>query len=922
MAQTFDIPVDVPWILVTASPDMMDDTFCDGGYPPAWRSSLAIYAYEPSAADLPTQLCNQKITYLKVTCSITGYQPTAQEVADLNSLTPITTGSPGSPDNVEVDLPTVPADVVEDLVSDYYACYGVLLNVGVFPSTTTVLDNSAAPQQFFFAGNPRQLPNPYTNSGLTFSSSGGSPLIIQRVSGGTVGLLIQQGKQLQIDMPVSTNVVLKMAIRNKLAKGTITAYQRNTPVFNGPLPGAAAGVQDIPINANGPITQIVIQQTREESFLIGLTYDDGERAVTLADYPHIIDFEPKTRDLYQAATDQGEILTGSNSGVNTGKSLSNTSSSEMGLGLNASVGANIYGVQVGVGGNLTNKWGDTNTDGSTTQIDQSRERRETQGTTTNITQQYNLLTGYHAGTNRAAFLMLPRPHTLQATDYRTFVRGLRMIEGVQEFFLIVSRPVSLPGICVEASLETGHFPEGVTLGPSVGPKGPPPQKTTFNHPITAFAPGGNVSAQYNYNQPNGLPTNGTDKYALPSGGSVTYTLDTTQGGGSPTVSDPTNAIARGWNQKAIGLTLCPGVSCSIAPVGADYDGYAQALNSMTASSVTASADGLTLSSYIQVNSNGLDLSINAAPSSECDAQAVLNFTIFAVQDTSSSGSGVAADSEPVVVSPFLVTSRELCVCLNSCPQNDCVMVVPPQQVPYSESSGPITGGGQAKAGAAPDPQKAAADAKGVPVAAAAVRADASAGADLLKPKPALRRKAGISANVLKPGAANPPGPAGAPPRRTKAADRNTNHSTNIQSSIVYEANLKLPRYLLDKKEMQKSRTPAARELMNQIHHHLLTSWRLGQRRIPGAVGFVDSDYVAQRMALHLPKAYFMRRVGALKGIPKTIAQSLGAKATVGDVLRLDLHQLSKRARVKLEDAIQIRRKLLGFLDPGGQKKEA
>ena len=70
---------------------------------------------------------------------------------------------------------------------------------------------------------------------------------------------------------------------------------------------------------------------------------------------------------------------------------------------------------------------------------------------------YNLLTGYHVGTNRATFLMLPRPHTVQPTLRRTFVQGFREIEGIQDFFLIVTRPKNANAFCVQASLETGHI---------------------------------------------------------------------------------------------------------------------------------------------------------------------------------------------------------------------------------------------------------------------------------------------------------------------------------------------------------------------------------------------------------------------------------------------------------------------------------
>jgi hypothetical protein len=123
------------------------------------------------------------------------------------------------------------------------------------------------------------------------------------------------------------------------------------------------------------ITQAVIsiQGTApiEGCALAGLSYQ-LEGPVTLDNYPHIVDFEPKTRDLYQAATDQGEILTASNSGVNTGKSFSNTSSSEMGLGLGVSgeyAAGSGGGPNINVTGSLTSQWGNATTDGSTTQID-------------------------------------------------------------------------------------------------------------------------------------------------------------------------------------------------------------------------------------------------------------------------------------------------------------------------------------------------------------------------------------------------------------------------------------------------------------------------------------------------------------------------------------------------------------------------
>lgn len=813
MAQTFDIPIDVPWTLVAASPDMMDTTFADFGFPTPWRSSLAMYAYEPSAKDVPPQLCNQKVTYLKVTCSITGFQPTAQEVLELRALTQ----DQKQGIDVAVVLPNVPADVVEELGAPYYACYGVLLSIAVFPSTTTVPVEPPQPQDASFLDfGDSTLPDPFTDPlGLSFSLASGKPLITRaEVPPKNQSALVVGNDTLHIDMPSCTNVVLKLLLRNEFARGTVTAYKESTTVFQGQLPKPAPRVQEYKLDTPSPVTRVVIAVTAEECGITEILFDGGERAVTIGDYPHIVDFEPKTRDLYQSATDQGEILTASTSGISTGKSLSNTSSSEMGLGLTYNAGATAGPLSVGEGGSLTGKWGNTATDASTTQIDQSRERRETQGTTTNITQQYNILTGYHAGTNRAAFLMLPRPHTLQATDYRTFVRGLRMIEGVQEFFLVVSRPAAVPGICIETSLETGHFPETVELLPP-----PPPIAKTFKRYIRGCrARGADIT--------HGWETfTSTQDFMLPDG----WIIDTTRDDG--------------------------GISWGIQPVsdpryGPGSGEYKQADSTKSAQITTVSDSAFRAT--VQINGSGLPDAHDAI----CD----FVFTIRALQYPKT------ADTERVVISPFLVTMRDLCACISSCPKNDCIVIGPTTQVPYSESLGITEGCGNA----------------------------ASAG-----PKPAPK----VSGN----------------PRQPPTAP--SQHPTNSRSSIVYEANVTLPHSLVHPTQLNKSRTPAARELMHQIHHHLLTSWRLPQRRPHGMVGFLDSDYVSQKLAQHLPEPVLSRPLAEVKALPRDMVDALGAQTTVGDVLKLELHRLSTRAKVSLNEAVRFRRRLLGIVDGDAETTE-
>jgi hypothetical protein len=308
-----DLPIDIPWTLIESSSDVMDVTWCNKRYPPPFRSSIAVYAYQPSADNLPSELCGSHVAYLKISCSISGYQPTGEEKGQIVTLA----------ESLEVDYGDF-----DKIVDPYLGCYGVLLNVSVHPS------------------DPK--------------------------------------------------------LQSKLAK-----------------------------------------------------------------YPRIVDFEPKTRDFYQAASETAEVLTGSVGKVTTNKSFASTDSTQSSWQTTANAKvpaadtAAATGVPVEVGATGTTGQIRTDTDqqnwGVTT--DASRERREGQSTTTQLSQMYNLLTGYHAGTNRASFIMLPRPHILQPTDRRTFAQGLRVIEGIQDFFLVVIRPPDQETMKVDVLLQTGHFPE-------------------------------------------------------------------------------------------------------------------------------------------------------------------------------------------------------------------------------------------------------------------------------------------------------------------------------------------------------------------------------------------------------------------------------------------------------------------------------
>jgi hypothetical protein len=173
-------------------------------------------------------------------------------------------------------------------------------------------------------------------------------------------------------------------------------------------------------------------------------------------------FEPKKRELIEVGTESGESITQSKSDLNVRKGATSTSSVDnydVLTGVNMGGGFAGASAQIGVSG----QWGTVKKSGSenvnVTNKDSSRELREGASHTSNISNLYHLLNSYHLGTNRAIFFLQPRPHTLQQKDQYTFIDGPQQIEGIQEFFLIVSRPddMKMEEYCLDALLYTAHL---------------------------------------------------------------------------------------------------------------------------------------------------------------------------------------------------------------------------------------------------------------------------------------------------------------------------------------------------------------------------------------------------------------------------------------------------------------------------------
>lgn len=207
---------------------------------------------------------------------------------------------------------------------------------------------------------------------------------------------------------------------------------------------------------SGALVQVTIYPQKGDT--------DTQDASKLA---YFASFEPQKRELIEVVTESGESVTQSKSAVNIRKGVTSTDSTE---DLNVFTGANLnvgLGQGQSIGGGVTGQWGTIQKSGTesvnTTNTDTSRETREGASHSTSLSQLYHLLNSYHLGTNRAIFFLQPRPHTVQQKDQYTFIDGPQEIEGVQEFFLVVSRPntqanpTTIDDYCIDALLYTAHL---------------------------------------------------------------------------------------------------------------------------------------------------------------------------------------------------------------------------------------------------------------------------------------------------------------------------------------------------------------------------------------------------------------------------------------------------------------------------------
>lgn len=112
------LPTDIPWERICVTEDMIDRVVCDDRLPAKWQTSMAVFKYRPD--DEYQMYPKYTITYLKITATITGYQPLDKEIQ-------------GTIDWGGLNVSTVPG--LTDLLNSYSPCHGAILQVVVGPSS-------------------------------------------------------------------------------------------------------------------------------------------------------------------------------------------------------------------------------------------------------------------------------------------------------------------------------------------------------------------------------------------------------------------------------------------------------------------------------------------------------------------------------------------------------------------------------------------------------------------------------------------------------------------------------------------------------------------------------------------------------------------------------------------------------------------
>ena len=168
---SFSVPIDIPWVRIAFSQDMVDEFVCNRSLPLRWRSSAAVVEYEPPEDQ--QEIEGFRVSYLKVCCSITGYQPNGTEIQIRNRIARSGWEKDDSAKTKGAFNERL-ADVdgkVGELVNAYYPCYGAMLEVVVAPPNAKVGQFKDYPYFVDFDPKKREMYERVTGTGESMSRS-------------------------------------------------------------------------------------------------------------------------------------------------------------------------------------------------------------------------------------------------------------------------------------------------------------------------------------------------------------------------------------------------------------------------------------------------------------------------------------------------------------------------------------------------------------------------------------------------------------------------------------------------------------------------------------------------------------------------------------------------------------------------------
>lgn len=148
--------VDIPWVRWCVSDDTIDKVVCDSERPAKWQSSIAVFRYVPT--DDYQIYEDRRITFLKVVCTISGYQAKADEIQGLlNDLAGITV--------------TDYSDEIERAIATYFPCTEALVQVTVAPPAKAKLRLDQYPYFTDFQPKKREMIETATDTNEFMSRS-------------------------------------------------------------------------------------------------------------------------------------------------------------------------------------------------------------------------------------------------------------------------------------------------------------------------------------------------------------------------------------------------------------------------------------------------------------------------------------------------------------------------------------------------------------------------------------------------------------------------------------------------------------------------------------------------------------------------------------------------------------------------------